>query len=546
MDMKIKDNHSKQLLKAINLCVNKVIDDGFDKSLKTCRPQLQTIRKSFNVNNREAQVLALIVAASMTEARVMATDIGDMIGKNEWQLIDILYDIESLEKKKIVEGSYKSSFGSYGELAEFSINLTKSTRLIFFSGFLSCPKIGKESIYSILKETETMVDERNVSEVNSDQIVERVEEMLKGNAGAQMNAKFKKYGLSVYEKILILYTLQESIKTTGSDIESFSDKFFNDYNEQMEFFRSFRNGNNTLIKHGLVQMDDLTINLTSKAIKDFLPNDTYLIEEKTSVLIMPKSIKSEQLYYPAKVQAELNKIETWIDPMNFEKYGQKLIKKGFCKGISILLDGPPGCGKTAYSYSLALKTGYPILKVEVQDILSKWVGAAEGRLKDVFNRARTYASELGKPVIILMDEGDAVLNRRNNYDLSSAGRSNNNLNTIILKELESMENIFILCTNAHRNTFDVAYNRRFTYKVHMESPGKEIRYKIWHKHLPKFSKNALNSLSTYELSGSEIANVIRKVTLFEIENNVTARLTEIKKMIDNEGNHVSYNPIGFK
>ena len=115
-----------------------------------------------------------------------------------------------------------------------------------------------------------------------------------------------------------------------------------------------------------------------------------------------------------------------------------------------------------------------------------------------------------------------------------------------MQELESLESLILIMTTNAGKYIDEAYNRRFLFKIHMPRPNINVRYKIWEKHLPNYSKHDLNLLSKYNLSGSEISNIIKKITIHEIENDISINALDIINMITDEVGADFVNTIGFK
>lgn len=73
----------------------------------------------------------------------------------------------------------------------------------------------------------------------------------------------------------------------------------------------------------------------------------------------------------------------------------------------ILLHGPPGCGKTCLAAAIAGELGVPLLKIAAPEIVSGMSGESEGRLRDLFEQARSAA-----PCILFLDEIDAITPKR--------------------------------------------------------------------------------------------------------------------------------------
>ncbi len=150
------------------------------------------------------------------------------------------------------------------------------------------------------------------------------------------------------------------------------------------------------------------------------------------------------------------------------------IGKGF--GVSALLSGPPGTGKTMIAGLVAKELGLDLYQVDLSRIVSKYIGETEKQLAALFD-----AAEHGQAVI-LFDEADSLFGKRTEVRSSNDRYANLETN-YLLQRLEAFEGICILTTN-HATAIDEAFLRRLSTHIRVPMPDDEQREKLWHAMLP--------------------------------------------------------------
>ncbi|MBW2242449.1 MAG: proteasome ATPase, partial [Deltaproteobacteria bacterium] len=162
----------------------------------------------------------------------------------------------------------------------------------------------------------------------------------------------------------------------------------------------------------------------------------------------------------------------------------------------ILLYGPPGCGKTLIAKAVANalakrieeKTGREtpayFLNVKGPELLNKYVGETEHKIREVFKRARDKANE-DVPVVIFFDEMDSLFRMR------GSGISSDMEATVVAQFLseidgvESLKNVIVIGASNRQDLIDPAVLRpgRLDLKVKVHRPDKEAAYEIFTKYL---------------------------------------------------------------
>lgn len=135
-----------------------------------------------------------------------------------------------------------------------------------------------------------------------------------------------------------------------------------------------------------------------------------------------------------------------------QRQRKTLLDHGFDPTHRLLLEGPPGTGKTMTAAVLAHELSLPMLTVRLDSLLSKYMGETAGKLRQVFD---AVAQRRG---VYLFDEFDALGGDRSGNDVGEARRILNSF--LVFLDQASPESIVIAATN-HRAILDKALFRRF-------------------------------------------------------------------------------------
>ena len=146
------------------------------------------------------------------------------------------------------------------------------------------------------------------------------------------------------------------------------------------------------------------------------------------------------------------------------------------RGVRALFSGSSGTGKTLAARILAAELGMDLYRVDLASVINKYIGETEKNLHRVLSRAEEL------DVILLLDEGDALLGQRT--DVKSSNDRYANLETnYLLQRLENYQGIVLVTTNAAQN-IDSAFQRRMDVVVNFVPPQVDDRWAIWQLHLP--------------------------------------------------------------
>ncbi len=297
-----------------------------------------------------------------------------------------------------------------------------------------------------------------------------------------------------------------------------------------------RGKNNNYIKYFNIENSRINNILTGKPIEGF--NSTVLDDRDLDF------IKSEMIY-PDHIDTEIKMIKKALNSKNYNKVKKKVENLGYSGGLTFLLYGSSGTGKSRTVYEIAKKTGRKVLEANISYLRGNGlVGDQERETKRLFSEYRRLSKKCKKVPILLINEADSVLSNRIEVTHSSDVGHNNQIN-IMLDELDKFNGILFATTNLKGN-FDSAMDRRFLIKIEFPTPEKNIRAIIWKQKIPELSPIQCNCLADYNISGGVIENIAKKHSLntaFEMRgldyNNVKEMVIREVKFRENETRKIS-------
>lgn len=294
--------------------------------------------------------------------------------------------------------------------------------------------------------------------------------------------------------------------------------------QKYDFDRMMSEGKHFLMREGWVEnafsegfKDKEEYQLTPKArevlLKDY---DIKPGENKGCDVMQSDKITMKQLFFADNVESQLDSLSELLSEENYQGICNRLKERGLRQGFACLFYGEPGTGKTESVLQIARKTGRDIMQVNISEVKSMWVGESEKNIKAIFDRYRAIANHSKRIPILLFNEADAVIGKRKEGAERSVDKMENSIQNIILQEMESLEGIMIATTNLVQN-MDVAFERRFLYKVKFEKPELAQRTKIWQSMMPRLSAESAGKLaSSFDFSGGQIENITRKCDIESI------------------------------
>jgi hypothetical protein len=194
-----------------------------------------------------------------------------------------------------------------------------------------------------------------------------------------------------------------------------------------------------------------------------------------------------------------------------ERRSQVLDRWGFARriggarGIKAMFAGPSGTGKTMAAAIVAQRLHLDLYRIELANVVSKYIGETEKNLDRAFEAARRANA------VLFIDEADALLGKRSQVKDAHDRYANVEI-AYLLQKMEDHDGIVIVATNLAQN-IDDAFSRRMQFVIEFPMPDVVGRERLWRGLIPESAPLASDVDFTFlarqfEMAGGDIRNVV--------------------------------------
>jgi len=229
-------------------------------------------------------------------------------------------------------------------------------------------------------------------------------------------------------------------------------------------------------------------------------------------LVLPESQRRMLRDIAAHVRQRTKVYEAW----GFAAKGSRGL------GISALFAGDSGTGKTMAAEVLANELRLDLYRIDLSQVVSKYIGETEKNLRRVFDAAEEGGA------ILLFDEADALFGKRSEVKDSHDRYANIEV-SYLLQRMEAYRGLAILTTNM-KNALDKAFLRRIRFVVQFPFPDADQRAEIWRRIFPSDTPTEgldVDELARLNVPGGNIRNIALNAAFLAADAEEPVRMTHL-------------------
>ena len=452
--METKQKKQIELLTAIEQIVEKAKDSKLSPEFyRKASRYIKYVSDKLDLTKEQSVMLALFINRS-DDSSIRISELSEDVKCSTIHILRYMNDIEFLRCCRDLN-SYRKSI-SYRVPFDVIEAMKRDEKYApRRSTGLTCQEL--------FGELEDIFDLRKENELTYEAMTQKINNLFEDNKQLQFVQMLNLFDDDDNDDKMLLVLFCHLCVNNSDDNIGFHDLdfLFDDKREWNRQKRRISNGDHFLFYDKIIEynndngmVDRESFRVTQK-FKDEALSEVVLQtrnrDKNSSDFIHSDKIAEKQLFYGESIQNQIDELGGLLDEGHYQEITSRMKKAGFRCGFTCLFYGAPGTGKTETVLQLARQTGRDILQVDVSKIKSCWVGESEKNIKSLFDSYRDKVKKSEKAPILLFNEADAIINKRQEGAERSVDKMENSIQNIILQEMENLDGIMIATTNLAQN-----------------------------------------------------------------------------------------------
>ena len=526
------------LLTAVEQIVEKAKGTGLSSEFyRKADRYIKYVAEKMELTKEQSVMMALFIDNS-DDTSITISDFGKFLDCRTTRIIRYMPAIDVLEMRELVRCSRDGNRITYRvpiEVVEaFKVNQKYTPK--------DCSGLSCQELFG---EIEDVFDLRKDDELTYEATVEKIRHLFNSNSQLLYVQKVRSYDMCEEDEMMLILFSHLFVNNNDDNIRYHDLDFLYDKRCWNRVKSYLNDGEHILLMEKMIEynndngfVDRESFRMTEEAKRQLFAelNLSSLNQgKKRGDMIKSEEIAPKNLFYGDKISSQIAELGELLDDERYNQIRTRMKATGFRCGFTCLFYGQPGTGKTETVLQLARQTGRDILQVNISQIKSMWVGESEKNIKQVFDNYRAKVKECQVTPILLFNEADAIIGKRQEGAERAVDKMENSIQNIILQEMETLDGILIATTNLAQN-MDKAFERRFLYKIKFTKPTIEARMSIWREMIPALSEADIHALAMkYDFSGGQIENIARHYAIDNILHGSSSNVLETLSIhCDNE------------
>ena len=479
------------LLAAIEQIVDKAKGTGLSAEFfRKADRYIRYVSEVMELTKEQSVMLALFVDNSC-DTDITISSFGEYLGCRTSRLLRYMNDIDVLEKRELIRGRHSHNDVTYRVPVELIEALKRNEKYVpkDYTG-LTCVEL--------FGELANIFDMRENKELRYGDMVKKIDDLFCCNSNLEYVQKVKSYGFSERVRMLLILFSHLFVNNSDDNVGWHDLEFMHDGRAMWSYVKNrLSSGDHPLLEANIIENnndggfgDRNSFRMTNKAKNELFGELNLTSMNKRSKrgdIVRYENIVPKALFYNEKNKAQVEELASLLDDEKYNQIRSRMKDTGFRCAFTCLLYGAPGTGKTETALQLARQTGRDIMQVNISQIKSMWVGESEKNIKQVFDNYRAMVNDSQTTPILLFNEADAIIGKRQEGTLRSV------------------------------DNMDKAFERRFLYKTKFDKPTVEARTSMWREMIPVLNEEESRILAgKFDFSGGQIENIARHYTIGKI------------------------------
>lgn len=505
-----------------------------DSLFELADKELDFLAGYFRITKSQALFVAVIFTLNYKGRKVDLYDLNSHFDCNPMKILEFSDDFVELFKRRLIRKNNRThrlkGMNLKGADEEFYINEIVSEKILMSEPIpeVLVDSARFEDIFTLLEKLSEIENLRSNEEISTNELFEQAKIILQDNTHFKLIDKAKSIGPSIEEKYLFFYVVWKFLDGEKDPfVERTFKGIYDKSRERLSQIQRFLSKDYILIKEGWLEIvdaeffDDARMKLTDKSLDLLIECDIKLFNKGLDNiirdnLIQPNKLAFKNLFYNENEAHQMKLLINLLSEENLKTTQERLKQKSYPKGVTVLMHGAPGTGKTESVLQIAKSTNREIMKVDISASRSMWFGHSEKIIKQIFKDYNDYVKTQKQIPILFFNEADGIIAKRKEAYSSNTSDTENRIQNILLEEIENFEGVLIATSNLVSN-MDFAFERRFLFKIEFQKPSVLAKSKIWKFNMPHLSMDECETLAKmFDFSGGQIDNIVRKNEINEV------------------------------